>query len=45
MTVPTLGGLTAVNGAAGSFSGVYKVTWTDKFGAHSLNVPITGTGG
>ena len=30
---------------AGSFSGVYKVTWTDKFGAHSLNVPITGTGG
>jgi outer membrane protein assembly factor BamB len=29
---------------AGAFSGIYKVTWTDEFGQHSLNVPITGTG-
>jgi hypothetical protein len=29
---------------AGAFSGTYKVTWTDEFGQHSLNVPITGTG-
>jgi outer membrane protein assembly factor BamB len=29
---------------AGAFHGVYKVTWTDEFGQHSLNVPITGTG-
>jgi hypothetical protein len=29
---------------AGAFSGTYKVTWTDQFGQHSLNVPITGTG-
>ena len=29
---------------AGAFSGSYKVTWTDQFGQHSLNVPITGTG-
>jgi Abnormal spindle-like microcephaly-assoc'd, ASPM-SPD-2-Hydin/PQQ-like domain len=29
---------------AGAFHGVYKVTWTDEFGPHSLNVPITGTG-
>jgi outer membrane protein assembly factor BamB len=29
---------------AGVFSGVYKVTWTDPFGRHTLGVPITGTG-
>jgi Abnormal spindle-like microcephaly-assoc'd, ASPM-SPD-2-Hydin len=29
---------------AGPYSGIYKVTWTDAFGTHSLNVPITGTG-
>jgi hypothetical protein len=29
---------------AGSFSGIYKVVWTDPSGTHSLNVPITGTG-
>jgi len=29
---------------AGAFHGTYKVTWTDRFGRHSLNVPITGTG-
>jgi len=29
---------------AGAFHGTYKVTWTDQFGQHSLNVPITGTG-
>jgi outer membrane protein assembly factor BamB len=29
---------------AGAFHGTYKVTWTDRFGQHSLNVPITGTG-
>jgi len=29
---------------AGAFHGTYTVTWTDRFGRHSLNVPITGTG-
>jgi len=29
---------------AGAFHGIYKVTWTDEFGQHSLDVPITGTG-
>jgi hypothetical protein len=29
---------------AGAFHGTYKVNWTDEFGQHSLNVPITGTG-
>jgi hypothetical protein len=29
---------------AGAFHGTYKVTWTDRFGSHSLLVPITGTG-
>jgi hypothetical protein len=29
---------------AGAFHGTYKVTWTDQFGQHSLDVPITGTG-
>ena len=29
---------------AGAFSRTYKVTWTDEFGQHSLNVPITGIG-
>jgi outer membrane protein assembly factor BamB len=29
---------------AGSYHGVYTVTWTDRFGRHSLEVPITGTG-
>jgi Abnormal spindle-like microcephaly-assoc'd, ASPM-SPD-2-Hydin/PQQ-like domain len=30
--------------AKGLFSGVYKLRWTDRFGAHTLDVPITGTG-
>jgi PQQ-like domain len=29
---------------AGAFTGVYTLQWTDRFGAHTLNVPITGTG-
>jgi len=29
---------------AGAYHGTYKVTWTDRFGQHSLNVAITGTG-
>jgi hypothetical protein len=29
---------------AGAFHGVYKLTWTDRLGTHSLNVPVTGTG-
>jgi len=29
---------------AGAYHGTYKVTWADRFGQHSLNVPITGTG-
>ena len=29
---------------AGAFHGTYKVTWTDRFGSHSLLVPITGAG-
>jgi hypothetical protein len=29
---------------AGAYSGTYKVTWTDRSGQHSLDVPITGTG-
>jgi hypothetical protein len=28
---------------AGSFHGTYRLTWTDRFGNHSLNVPVTGT--
>ena len=28
----------------GSFHGIYKLTWTDPFGKHSLSVPIAGTG-
>jgi hypothetical protein len=28
----------------GAFSGTYKLNWTDRFGHHELNVPITGTG-
>ena len=28
----------------GGFSGVYKLRWTDRSGAHTLNVPISGTG-
>jgi hypothetical protein len=27
----------------GTYHGTYKVTWTDRFGSHSLLVPITGT--
>jgi hypothetical protein len=29
---------------AGAFHGVYQVAWIDRFGAHTLNVTITGTG-
>jgi outer membrane protein assembly factor BamB len=29
---------------AGPFHGLYKVTWRDVWGSHSLEVPITGTG-
>jgi hypothetical protein len=29
---------------AGAFTGVYVLKWTDRFGVHTLNVPITGTG-
>ncbi len=29
---------------AGAFTGSYTLKWTDEFGAHTLNVPITGTG-
>ena len=29
---------------AGPFHGLYKVTWRDVWGNHSLEVPITGTG-
>jgi outer membrane protein assembly factor BamB len=29
---------------AGSYHGTYTVTWTDRFGKHSLTVPVTGTG-
>jgi hypothetical protein len=29
---------------AGAFTGVYVLRWTDHFGTHTLNVPITGTG-
>jgi hypothetical protein len=29
---------------AGAFTGVYKLQWTDKFGTHTINVPISGTG-
>ena len=29
---------------AGPFSGLYKVTWRDVWGNHSLEVPISGTG-
>jgi hypothetical protein len=29
---------------AGAYHGIYKLTWTDRFGEHSLSVPVTGTG-
>ena len=29
---------------AGPFHGLYKVTWRDDLGNHSLEVPISGTG-
>ena len=29
---------------AGAFHGVYQVAWIDRFGAHTLNVAVTGTG-
>jgi hypothetical protein len=29
---------------AGPYHGIYKLTWTDRFGTHSLSVPVTGTG-
>jgi hypothetical protein len=29
---------------AGAFTGVYVLKWTDRFGTHTLKVPVTGTG-
>jgi hypothetical protein len=29
---------------AGAFTGTYKLQWTDRFGTHTINVPISGTG-
>jgi hypothetical protein len=29
---------------AGAYKGVYTLKWTDRFGVHTLSVPITGTG-
>jgi hypothetical protein len=29
---------------AGAFTGTYVLKWTDRFGTHTLKVPITGTG-
>jgi hypothetical protein len=29
---------------AGAFTGTYVLKWTDRFGSHTLDVPITGTG-
>jgi len=29
----------------GTFAGAYRLTWTDSFGTHTVNVPLTGTGG
>ena len=28
----------------GTFIGVYRLTWTDRFGPHTLDVSLTGTG-
>jgi PQQ-like domain/HYDIN/CFA65/VesB-like, Ig-like domain len=28
----------------GTFTGIYQFTWADRFGAHALDVPLTGTG-
>ena len=28
----------------GTFTGVYRLTWTDRFGAHTLDVSLTGAG-
>lgn len=28
----------------GMFTGVYRLTWTDRLGTHTLAVPLTGTG-
>jgi hypothetical protein len=27
----------------GAFTGTYKLSWTDRFGTHTVNVPISGT--
>jgi hypothetical protein len=29
---------------AGAFTGVYTLRWTDRFGTHTIDVPISGTG-
>jgi hypothetical protein len=29
---------------AGIFTDVYKLTWTDSFGTHTVSIPLTGTG-
>jgi hypothetical protein len=30
--------------STGAFATAYHLTWTDRFGAHTLDVPLTGTG-
>ena len=29
---------------SGTFTSVYRLTWTDRFGAHTLDVSLTGAG-
>jgi hypothetical protein len=30
---------------AGRFAGSYRLTWSDRLGTHTLNVPLSGTAG